>query len=106
MSTVIQLIKPIKVHGAEVSEITLGDIVTKDIMELGLPTLIIPSADGKSAGLEIRQSLIAQYVIRKGQVQRSSLEAMELADWGKCQAWCMSFFDMGGGEETNAPSSD
>lgn len=106
MSTVIQLITPIKVHGEEVSEITLGDIITKDIMEVGLPTLIIPSADGKSVGVEIRQSVIAQYVIRKGKVQRSSLEAMHPADWGKCQAWCMGFFDMGGGEETTEPSSD
>lgn len=106
MSTIIHLLTPIKVHGEEVSEITLGDIITKDIMEVGLPTLIIPSADGKSVGVEIRQSVIAQYVIRKGKVQRSSLEAMHPADWGKCQAWCMGFFDMGGGEETTEPSSD
>ena len=106
MSTVIQLIKPIKVHGEEVCEIALADIVTKDIMEVGLPTLMIPSADGKSVGVEIRQPIIAQYVIRKGKVQRSSLESLHPADWGKCQAWCMGFFDMGDGEETNAPSSD
>lgn len=105
MSTTITLISPIKAHGEEVSEITLRDIATKDIMEVGLPTLMIPSADGKSVGVEIRQQVIAQYVIRMAKIPRSSVESLHPADWGKCQEWCMGFFGMSDGEES-APSSD
>lgn len=105
MSTTLQLIKPIKAHGEEVSEITLSDIVTKDIMEVGLPTLMIPSADGTSVGVEIRQKVIAQYVIRMAKIPRSSVESLHPADWGKCQEWCMGFFGMNDGE-ASAPSSD
>jgi len=105
VSTTLQLIKPITAHGEEVSELTLRDIVTKDIMEVGLPTLMIPSADGTSVGVEIRQKVIAQYVIRMAKIPRSSVESLHPADWGKCQEWCMGFFGMSDGEASE-PSSD
>lgn len=110
MSSVIDLIKAINAHGVEVEEITLEDIGTKDILELGLPTLIIPSSDGTSAGVEIRQGVIARYVVRKAKIPLSSVQTLHPADWGKCQAWCMGFFGESYGTEEReareAPSTD
>lgn len=63
MSVTVPLSKPIKAHGDEVSELTLREPTTKDVIELGLPTLIIPGADGQSTGIEIRQP-VGCYVMR------------------------------------------
>lgn len=106
MSTTVPLRKPIKAHGEEVEELTLRDIGVKDIMELGTPLLIIPSADGKSAGMEIREAVIGRYISRLAKVPMSSVEAIDPKDWPKFKAVVMGFFEESDGEETPAPSSD
>lgn len=105
MSTVVNLSKPIKAHGDEVFEITLRDVETKDIIELGLPTLIIPSSDGKSVGFEIRQGVVARYVVRLAKIPMSSVEALAPSDWSKCQEAVMGFFGMSDGEPSEPSSS-
>lgn len=98
MSAVIQLSKPIKAHGDEVSEISLREPTTKDIIELGLPTLIIPGADGQSTGVEIRQPVVARYISRLAAIPMGSVESLSVKDFSLCTAAVMGFFGSGDGE--------
>ena len=98
MSAVIPLSKPIKAHGDEVSEISMREPTTKDIIELGLPTLIIPGADGQSTGVEIRQPVVARYISRLAAIPMGSVESLAVKDFSLCTAAVMSFFGSGDGE--------
>jgi hypothetical protein len=98
MSVTVPLSKPIKAHGDEVSELTLREPTTKDVIELGLPTLIIPGADGQSTGIEIRQPVVARYVMRLAAIPMGSVEALSLSDFSLCTAAVMGFFGQGDGE--------
>lgn len=98
MSAVIPLSKPVKAHGDEVSELTLREPTTKDIIELGLPTLIIPGADGQSTGVEIRQPVVARYISRLAAIPMGSVEALAVKDFSLCTAAVMGFFGSGAGE--------
>jgi len=98
MSAVIPLSKPIKAHGDEVSEISLREPTTKDIIELGLPTLIIPGADGQSTGVEIRQPVVARYICRLAAIPMGSVESLAVKDFSLCTAAVMGFFGSGDGE--------
>lgn len=106
VSITVQLAKPIMAHGEEVSLLTLREPTTKDVIELGLPTLIIPSADGGTPGVELRQGVISRYISRLAQIPKSSVEAMALADFSRCTEAVMGFFGMDDGEATSAPSTD
>lgn len=98
MSALIKLSKAIKAHGDEVTEITLREPITKDIIELGLPTLIIPGDDGQSTGVEIRQKVVARYVSRLAAIPMGSVEALSVKDFSLCTAAVMGFFGSGDGE--------
>lgn len=102
MSTTVALSKPITAHGEEVSELVLRDPTTEDIIELGLPTLIIPGADGQSTGVEIRQPVIARYVSRLAAIPMGSVKKLPPKDFSLCNAAVMSFF---GEEDGEAPTS-
>lgn len=93
----IHLSKPITAHGEEVSQITLREPVPEDIMQIGTPTLLIPSSDGESVGIEIRAKLIGQYISRLGGIPLSSVKALALGDFMQCQGAVMGFFGSGGG---------
>ena len=96
--TTVSLSKPIKAHGDDVSEITLREPTTKDVIEIGLPTLIIPGDDGQSTGVEIRQKVVARYISRLAAIPMGSVEALSLSDFSLCTAAVMGFFGQGGGE--------
>lgn len=98
MSALIKLSKAIKAHGDEVSEITLREPITKDIIELGLPTLIIPGDDGQSTGVEIRQKVVARYISRLAAIPMGSVESLSVKDFSLCTAAVMGFFGSGDGE--------
>jgi len=107
MSATVPLSKPITAHGEEVHELTLRAPGTKDIIELGLPTLMVPSADGTSVGVEVRQKVVQRYVSRLAQIPMSSVEALMPGDWGRCTEAVLGFFGMNDGEApTSTPSSD
>jgi len=46
----VRLSKPIKVHGEEVTQLTFREPTPRDLMQLGFPSLIVPSADGGVLG--------------------------------------------------------
>ncbi len=98
MSETVKLAKPITAHGEEVSEITLRQPTPDDVMQIGSPSLLIPSADGESVGIEIRAKVIGQYIMRLGSVPLSSVKAMSIGDFQRCQGVIMGFFGDGGGE--------
>lgn len=96
--TTIKLSKTIKAHGEEVDEVTLREPATKDLMEIGLPMLIITGADGQSTGIEIRQPVIARYISRLAAIPMGSVESMTIKDFSLCSAAVMGFFGSGDGE--------
>lgn len=98
MSVTVPLSKPIKAHGDDVSELTFREPTTEDVIELGLPTLIIPGADGQSTGVEIRQPVVARYVSRLAAIPMGSVKALSLKDFSLCTAAVMGFFGEGDGE--------
>lgn len=106
MTTAIPLSKAIKAHGADIDVITLRNPTTEDVIELGLPTLIIPGADGNSTGVEIRQSVIARYVMRLGGIPLTSVKALSLKDFSLCTAAVMGFFGESDGEAVTAASTN
>ncbi len=96
-ATTVQLSKPIMAHGEEVSSITMREPVPKDLMELGSPMLMIPSADGKTAGIEIRTAVVARYISRLAAIPMSSVESMSVADFTACQGAITPFLLSGEG---------
>ena len=98
MSATIKLSKPITAHGEEVSEITLREPTADDVMQIGSPSLLIPSADGESVGIEIRAKVIGQYIMRLASIPLPSVKAMSFSDFNRCQGVVMGFFGGGGGE--------
>ncbi len=98
MSVTVPLSKPIKAHGDDVVELTFREPTTEDVIELGLPTLIIPGADGQSTGVEIRQPVVARYVSRLAAIPMGSVKALSLKDFSLCTAAVMGFFGEGDGE--------
>lgn len=102
--TTIKLSKPIKAHGEEVSEITLREPGTQDVIDLGYPTLIIPSGDGKSTGVEVRAKVVARYIMKLAAIPLSSVESLSMDDFSRCTAIVMGFFGQGDGEEETPAS--
>lgn len=98
MSVTVPLAKAIKAHGEEVSELSFREPTTKDVIEIGLPTLIIPGDDGQSTGVEIRQKVVARYISRLAAIPMGSVEALSLSDFSHCTAAVMGFFGQGDGE--------
>lgn len=98
MSVTIKLSRPVKAHDEELAEITLREPTAEDVMQIGSPQLLVPSADGESAGVEIRAKIIGQYVTRLASIPPSSVKAMSLADFMQCQQAVMGFFGGGAGE--------
>lgn len=92
MSITVPLSKAIKAHGDDVAELTLRAPTTEDIIELGLPTLIIIGADGQSTGVEIRQAVVARYVSRLAAIPLGNVKSLDPKDWSACQAAVMGFF--------------
>lgn len=98
MSVTVKLSRPITAHGEEVSEITLREPTAEDVMQVGSPQLLIPSADGESVGIEIRGKVIGQYISRLGAIPMSSVKALPIGDFTRCQGEIMNFFGGGAGE--------
>lgn len=98
MSVTVPLSQPVKAHGDEITELVLKAPTTKEIIEIGLPTLMIPGADGESVGIEIRQKVVARYASRLAAVPMSTIESLALPDWSAVQGAVMGFFGQGSGE--------
>lgn len=96
--TVIALSKPIIAHGEEVSELTFREPTPEDVMQIGTPQLLLPSADGESVGIEIRAKVVGHYISRLAAIPMSSVKAMAMGDFMRCQGAVMGFFNSGDGE--------
>ena len=98
-AAVIKLSEPIQAHGEEVSELTLREPTTEDVIKFGQPFLVIPR-DGGDTGVEIRMNIIARYVSELAAIPMSSVKKLSRNDFSACQAAVMGFFGGGDGEET------
>lgn len=106
MSVKVKLEKPIEVYGDEVSELELREPTPEDVINTGLPHLMIPSADGESLGVEIRTKVIAAYIVRLAQIPKSSIKAMTLKDFQACTQVITGFFGEADGEnQVSDPSA-
>ena len=102
MSVIVKLTKPITAHAEEVSELTLREPTTEDIIDTGLPMLMIVG-DGDTTGVEIRQKVVAKYISKLAAIPLSSVRSLSMADYSACSAAVMGFF--GSGEPEQTPSS-
>lgn len=101
----VPLKKTITAHGKEIDEITLRAPEPTDVMEEGVPSLLIPSADGKSVGVEVRARVVGRYISRLGAIPMSSVKSMSMGDFQRCMNAVMGFFSDGDGEESsNSPT--
>lgn len=103
MSVTIKLSKPITAHAEEVSEITLREPTTEDIIDIGLPHLIILGND-ESTGVEVRQKVVAKYISKLAGIPMSSVRSLAPKDFSACTAAVMGFFGESG-EEKKVSSS-
>lgn len=94
----VKLKNAVKAHGEEVDELTFRPPTVEELMEVGLPHLIIPSADGHSVGVEVRQGVVGRYISKLAAIPMSSVKAMSLHDFSACTAVVMSFFGQEDGE--------
>lgn len=94
MSGVITLTRAITAHGEQLTELTLREPTTEDVMEVGHPFLI-HATDSGDAKIEIRSKVIATYVSRLAGVPLSSVKTMALSDFSTAQAVVMGFFGKG-----------
>lgn len=86
MSETIHLTKPITAHGAEVSELTLKEPTTDDIIACGYPLMIADGAVLPQAGP------VAKYIARLGGVPPSSVKQLSPADFNACMTAIVGFF--------------
>lgn len=93
----VKLSKTVTAHGEEVGELSFREPLTKDVIELGLPTLIVVGDDG-GTGVEVRTKVVARYISRLAAVPMSTVESLSLKDHSACTAAVMGFFGMGDGE--------
>lgn len=87
----IPLTQSITAHGEQVSELTLRPPTTKEVIEIGLPTLLIPTDDGQT-GVEIRQRVVARYISRLAAIPMGAVESLSLSDHSACVGVVMGFF--------------
>lgn len=95
MSIPVPLSKPIKAHGDDVEELALRRPTTEEIIEIGLPQLFVPSADGQGTGVEIRTPIVARYVSRLAAIPMSSVKLLDPKDFSLCTTAVLSFFGDG-----------
>jgi hypothetical protein len=92
VAVTVMLSKPIKAHGEEVTQLTFREPTPRDLMQLGFPSLIVPSADGGVSGIEVRAKVIGAYIARLAGIPPSSVEAMSVSDFIACQSEILPFF--------------
>jgi len=99
MSLHLDLTKPIKVRGVEVSSIELRDPSAADVLDIGLPTLVISLGDDEVRGVEFRPKVLAKYIARLASIPVDTVKDMALRDMSRCHAFLFNFFDLMGGEK-------
>lgn len=90
----VPLTRPITAHGEELSALTFREPVPEDLMQIGSPVLLIPSADG-DMGIDVRPKVIAQYISRLASIPPSSVKSMCVADFMVCQGALLPFLQGG-----------
>lgn len=98
MSVTLKLTKPITAYDTEISELTFREPTTKDTIEIGLPTLIVVGED-ESTGVEVRQKVVAKYIMKLAAIPKNSVESLALEDFRACTKVVMSFFGEGDSEK-------
>ena len=96
---IVNLSKPVMAHGEEVDRLTLRAPTSEDVMQIGLPTLLVPGADGESVGVEVRTPVVGKYISRLAGVPLSTVKALPFCDFEKCIGAVMGFFNNGDGGE-------
>lgn len=94
----VSLSKPVKAHGADVSELTFRRPTVSDTLDLGMPMGI--STEGEATVL-FRPTVIAKYAVRLASVPMGTIKALELDDWMAVQGVIQGFF----GRSEEAPAS-
>lgn len=91
----VKLSRPVAAHGGEVEELEFRAPTPEDVMQIGLPTLLVPGSDNDSVGVEVRPKVIGQYIVRLAKVPASTVKALSLGDFERCIGAVMGFFNNG-----------
>lgn len=90
----VQLSRPITAHNEELTALTFREPVPEDLMQIGSPVLLIPSADG-DMGIDVRPKVIGQYIARLAGIPPHSVKSMCVADFMACQGALLPFLQGG-----------
>lgn len=104
MTDPIPLKKPITAHGEQVNSLTLRPPVTKDVIELGYPTLIVMTGD--EPAVEIRAKVVAKYISRLASIPMGAVESLDIGDHQVLTGVVMGFFGQDAGGSASSPSTD
>lgn len=89
----ITLSKPIKAHGQDVSALTLREVTTKDLIELGNPfTIVLGDGSEGSSRIQISNAVVAKYISRLAVIPPSSVEQLAPSDFSGIQSVVLGFF--------------
>lgn len=99
-SVEVALDRAVPAHGEDISTITLREPVVEDFMQLGQPFLLVVSDD--ETAIRIQPKTVAAYIVRLGQVPMSTVKALSLADFAKCQAVIVGFFGSSAAAQPNS----
>lgn len=87
----LDLSKPIKAHGDEVTKLTLRELEPADILACGNPIVVL----AEEGGFRFDQKVMHRLMARVCGVPPSSLEQMSLADYMRLQNLVTGFFEAG-----------
>lgn len=91
MSTIVPLRKAIKAHGETLSALTLRRPTGKDIAACGNPRLFIRR--DKMLVVEVDTAVIHSYISHLGNIPPSSVDTIDVSDWGDVQESVLDFFE-------------
>ena len=91
MSLTIDLSKPITVKGKPINTLTLRDLTAVDVLDIGLPMLIVSMDEDALKGFEFRPKVLAALISRLACIPIDAVRQMAMNDLGKCQKYIHGF---------------
>ena len=91
MSLFLELSKPITVGGKPVNALTLRDVSAADVLDTGLPMLIVSMEEDAMKGFELRPKVLAALISRLANIPIDAVRQMSLNDLGRCQKYIHGF---------------
>jgi hypothetical protein len=92
-----QLVKPIKAHNEDVTEITLREPTGQEILDIGFPYLIVIGEDDNTSAMQIQSKTVGKYISKLAGIPPSAVGQMCGADISALMGEVLSFFGVAAG---------